>query len=228
VWIGSVVTALLFNAGKLLIGLYIGKSSVASGFGAAGSLAILLLWVYYSAQVFLLGAEFTRVFAQTHGSMQSTPVQARADAKAAAPVQRPVTVTQPSAAKTASANKAKAVSASKGNMLQRHLLAASAVAAALGAATAFAVRKWHAQPPAARRPQPSRVRAPSTPFAPQRPRPQAAPLSPTRLALGVGSSATKMLATVVSSALASAIARGYKRGRAKMARREGGEPAPST
>jgi membrane protein len=228
VWIGSVVTALLFNAGKLLIGLYIGKSSVASGFGAAGSLAILLLWVYYSAQVFLLGAEFTRVFAQTHGSMQSTSVQARADAKAAAPVQRPVTVTQPSAAKTASVKKAKADPAPNGNMLQRHLLAASAVAAALGAATAFAVRKWHAQPPAARRPQPSRVRAPSTPFAPQRPRPQAAPLSPTRLALGVGSSATKMLATVVSSALASAIARGYKRGRAKMARREGGEPAPST
>jgi membrane protein len=68
VWIGAGVTALLFTLGKFLIGLYIGKSSVASGFGAAGSLVVVLVWVYYSAQIFLLGAEFTWVYAFQHGS----------------------------------------------------------------------------------------------------------------------------------------------------------------
>ena len=58
VWLGSVVTAALFTIGKFLIGLYIGKSGVASGFGAAGSLIVVLVWVYYSAQIFLMGAEF--------------------------------------------------------------------------------------------------------------------------------------------------------------------------
>jgi len=72
VWIGAAVTALLFTLGKLLIGLYIGKSSVAAGFGPAGSLAILLVWVYWSAQVFFFGAAFTRVYAHAHGSMQGT------------------------------------------------------------------------------------------------------------------------------------------------------------
>jgi membrane protein len=62
VWVGAIVTALLFTIGKFLIGLYIGKSGVASGFGAAGSFAVLLVWVYYSAQIFLLGAEFTWVY----------------------------------------------------------------------------------------------------------------------------------------------------------------------
>jgi membrane protein len=66
--IGTAVTALLFNIGKFLIGLYIGKSGVASGFGAAGTPIALLLWVYYSAQIFLLGAEFTWVYAKRHGS----------------------------------------------------------------------------------------------------------------------------------------------------------------
>ncbi len=66
--IGAAATALLFNIGKLLIGLYIGKSGVVSGFGAAGSLVALLLWIYYSAQVFLLGAEFTWVYAKKYGS----------------------------------------------------------------------------------------------------------------------------------------------------------------
>ncbi len=73
VWVGAAVTALLFTIGKFLIGLYLGKSTVASSYGAAGSLALLLLWVYYSAQIFLLGAEFTKVYAehrgrQSHGS----------------------------------------------------------------------------------------------------------------------------------------------------------------
>ena len=68
VWTGATVTALLFTIGKVLIGLYLGKSSLASGFGAAGSLVVLLIWVYYSAQIFLLGAEYTWVYAQKHGS----------------------------------------------------------------------------------------------------------------------------------------------------------------
>lgn len=68
VWVGAMVTSLLFAIGKLLIGLYLGKSGVASGFGAAGSLVILLLWVYYSSQIFLLGAEFTKTYALRHGS----------------------------------------------------------------------------------------------------------------------------------------------------------------
>ena len=61
VWIGAAVTAVLFEIGKICIGLYLGKSGVTSGFGAAGSLAVVLIWVYYSAQIFLLGAEFTRL-----------------------------------------------------------------------------------------------------------------------------------------------------------------------
>ena len=68
VWIGAGVTSLLFSIGKFLIGLYLGSSSVASSFGAAGSLVIVLLWVYYSAQIFLLGAEFTRTYSYRHGS----------------------------------------------------------------------------------------------------------------------------------------------------------------
>lgn len=64
VWTGSLVTSLLFSVGKFLIGLYLGQSSVASSYGAAGSIVVLLVWVYYSAQVILLGAEFTRVYAE--------------------------------------------------------------------------------------------------------------------------------------------------------------------
>ena len=71
VWLGAAVTALLFTVGRFLIGLYVGKSGIASGFGAAGSLIIILVWVYYSAQIFLLGAEFTWVYARTHGSMRN-------------------------------------------------------------------------------------------------------------------------------------------------------------
>ena len=70
VWLGAVVTSLLFTVGKLLIGLYIGKSGIASGFGAAGSLVVILVWVYYSAQIFLIGAEFTWVYAHTFGSLR--------------------------------------------------------------------------------------------------------------------------------------------------------------
>jgi membrane protein len=68
VWIGALVTSLLFTLGKFLIGIYIGKAGVESSYGAAGALAVILIWVYYSAQIFLLGAEFTKVYAESHGS----------------------------------------------------------------------------------------------------------------------------------------------------------------
>jgi len=71
VWTGAVFTATLFTFGKFLIGLYIGQSGVISGFGAAGSLVVVLLWVYYSAQIFLIGAEFTWVYANTYGSRRA-------------------------------------------------------------------------------------------------------------------------------------------------------------
>lgn len=74
VWIGAAVTALLFTVGKFLIGLYIGRSGLASGFGAAGSLVVVLVWVYYSAQIFLMGAEFTWAYALTFGSRKQQPV----------------------------------------------------------------------------------------------------------------------------------------------------------
>ena len=79
VWIGAAVTALLFTVGKFLIGLYIGKSGLASGFGAAGSLVVLLVWVYYSAQIFLMGAEFTWAYALTFGSHQQHLLKEKQD-----------------------------------------------------------------------------------------------------------------------------------------------------
>ena len=82
VWVGAAVTALLFEIGKSLIGLYLGTTSVASGFGAAGSLVVLLVWVYFSAQIFLLGAEFTWVYSHEYGSKRD---QSARKSPAAAP-----------------------------------------------------------------------------------------------------------------------------------------------
>jgi membrane protein len=69
--VGAAVTAILFTVGKSLISWYIGSSAVASSFGAAGGLIVLLLWVYYSAQIFLVGAEFTKIWTERHGSKRS-------------------------------------------------------------------------------------------------------------------------------------------------------------
>ena len=68
VWIGALLTALLFNLGKYLLGLYLGRSSVTSAYGAAGSLVIVLLWVYYSAQILFFGAKFTQIYSNRYGS----------------------------------------------------------------------------------------------------------------------------------------------------------------
>ena len=111
VWIGAVVTALLFTIGKFLIGLYIGKSGVASGFGAAGSLVIVFVWVYYSAQIFLLGAEFTWIYAHRFGSRQgedktatakeTMPTTESPGGKSKAAPRRPQLQTQPAIAHAA-------------------------------------------------------------------------------------------------------------------------------
>ncbi len=69
VWIGAICTAALFSLGNIVIGVYIGNSGIASSFGAAGSLIALLLWIYYSALIFFLGAEFTRHYALEFGSL---------------------------------------------------------------------------------------------------------------------------------------------------------------
>ena len=86
--VGAVGTAFLFTVGKTLIGLYLGSSSVASSYGAAGALVIVLLWIYYSSQTFLLGAEFTKVWASHHGSAEA--FAARQDGPVPIPVPTPV------------------------------------------------------------------------------------------------------------------------------------------
>ena len=78
VWIGAAVTSLLFSAGKIAIGLYLGKSALASSFGAAGAFVVLIVWLYYATQIFLLGAEFTRAYTHRHGSRAGAPVRANA------------------------------------------------------------------------------------------------------------------------------------------------------
>ncbi len=84
VGIGALVTAVLFEVGKVLIGLYIGKSGITESFQAAGSLVVLLAWVYYAAQIFLLGAEFTKVYADEHGSHAEARAQRATQATAEA------------------------------------------------------------------------------------------------------------------------------------------------
>jgi membrane protein len=82
-WVGAAVTAVLFNLGKLAIGLYLGNSSVGSAYGAAGSLVVVLIWVFYSAQILLIGAEFTQVYSKYRGkplrpSKHAVPIDQKA------------------------------------------------------------------------------------------------------------------------------------------------------
>ncbi|MBV9303709.1 MAG: YihY/virulence factor BrkB family protein [Acidobacteriaceae bacterium] len=87
VGVGAIGTALLFTIGKFMLGLYLGKASVGSTYGAAGSLVAVIVWIYYSAQIFFFGAEFTRVYAEAHGKRigteQSAPTTAEARPAAA-------------------------------------------------------------------------------------------------------------------------------------------------
>ena len=88
VWHGALATGILFTIGKFAIGMYLGKAGIQSGFGAAGSIVVLLVWVFYSSQIFLLGAEFTWLYAHNHGSKagEAVPDQAAATGK---PEQKP-------------------------------------------------------------------------------------------------------------------------------------------
>jgi membrane protein len=79
VWLGALVTAVLFTIGRVLIGLYLGRTSAGSTFGAAGSLAIILLWVYYSSQILLIGAEFTQVHTRWRGAVVEPKEQAEVE-----------------------------------------------------------------------------------------------------------------------------------------------------
>lgn len=72
VWVGALFTSVLFNIGKFAIGLYLGNSNIGSSFGAAGSILLILFWVYYSAQIILFGAEFTQVYSEKYGSRVKT------------------------------------------------------------------------------------------------------------------------------------------------------------
>jgi membrane protein len=68
VWLGAAITSLLFTIGRVLIAQYLGSSTIRSSFGAAGSLVVILVWIYYSAQILFLGAEFTQVYTNRYGS----------------------------------------------------------------------------------------------------------------------------------------------------------------
>ena len=73
-WFGAILTAALFEVGKFLIGLYIGKQGLESSYGAAASIVVVLIWVYYTAQLVLMGAEFTNVYACRWGSKRGQAV----------------------------------------------------------------------------------------------------------------------------------------------------------
>ncbi|HET8938067.1 MAG TPA: YihY/virulence factor BrkB family protein [Polyangiales bacterium] len=88
VWIGAALTALLFTIGKFLLGLYLGRASVASPYGAAGSIIVLVIWVYYATQILFMGAEFTQVYARSRGA-QVIP------SKHAMPADEPITTAKP-------------------------------------------------------------------------------------------------------------------------------------
>jgi membrane protein len=95
VFLGALVTAVLFTLGKILIGLYLGHSAVGSSYGAAGALVVLLLWLYYSAQILFLGAEFTQVYSRRRASLSGAPSARTSppwpEAVGAAPAARSVT-----------------------------------------------------------------------------------------------------------------------------------------
>ncbi len=95
VWVGAITTAVLFEVGKFLIGLYIGKSSTTQAFAAAGSVVVLLAWVYYAAQIFLLGAEFTKAYADDHGSKAAAKAMVATAQTAESGVPKEIPATRP-------------------------------------------------------------------------------------------------------------------------------------
>jgi membrane protein len=99
VWLGAIFTSLLFVLGKWGLGLYLGKAAVGSAYGAAGSLVILLVWVYWSAQILFFGAEFTQVYARTFGTLQGDTSKQQARTEAGRVEDRPKTAAVPVPAK---------------------------------------------------------------------------------------------------------------------------------
>ena len=89
VWLGAAVTSLLFVIGKLAIGLYLGKSSTASSYGAAGSFAVLLVWIYYSSMIVFFGAEFTQVYARDRGTLDTGATKKKPQSRSKGPAQPP-------------------------------------------------------------------------------------------------------------------------------------------
>lgn len=89
VWMGAVVTALLFEVGKLLVGVHLGRAGIGSAYGAAGSLIVVLVWVYYSAQILFFGAEFTRVYARHRRGETAVREKAGHEPRAREPRGRP-------------------------------------------------------------------------------------------------------------------------------------------
>ena len=110
--------------GKLLIGLYLGKSGVTESFAAAGSLVVLLAWVYYAAQVFLLGAEFTKVYADEHGSKSGAKAMKGTEKTAAAGIPVEVPKTGPAVAGVAAVPGSRAVSTREAALVDARLKAA--------------------------------------------------------------------------------------------------------
>jgi membrane protein len=148
VWLGAAVTSLLFAIGKFLIGLYLGRASVASTFGAAGSLVVLMVWVYYSAQIFLFGAEFTWVYAHQLGSRRGQPRPRAAGAEPAtterqAPRHRSYPRPAPSGAAAPIAERRSPVS----RLRRRHPYAGVGLAFTLGAAAGAARLVAEQRPP---------------------------------------------------------------------------------
>ena len=133
VWVGAAVTSLLFTIGKWLIGLYIGKSSVASGFGAAGSLVVVLVWVYYSAQIFLFGAEFTWAYAHTYGSRRK--LDRNAPVAPVDPDEEPAPAAEPTLPVRAASTLAAVVAASAAVALSERTRSAGESAEAAGERT---------------------------------------------------------------------------------------------
>ena len=115
VWLGAFVTAILFSLGKLAIGIYLGNSAIASSFGAAGSLVLLLVWIYYSAQILFFGAEFTQAYANKYGqkippetgvknSASDSRVTANTGRQATAPLTSSTTISRTDLARTEAEN----------------------------------------------------------------------------------------------------------------------------
>ncbi|MGJ7494885.1 YihY/virulence factor BrkB family protein [Variovorax sp. RT4R15] len=157
VWIGAMVTAVLFEVGKALIGLYLGKSGVTESFAAAGSLVVVLAWVYYAAQIFLLGAEFTKVYANEHGSVAGAKAMVATEATAtmaAAGTDAPpaaVATSAPDGAALAHATAAQREVAQRLQVATRTLTQQVAVFAAVTLASAVVSRWQKRQRKAARR-----------------------------------------------------------------------------